>query len=208
MRVGILGREGHGKTTLAGMVVARLRDKQVDAHVFAFADPLKAICRLLAPRAPLERFYGTQRQKEASLEGFPTGWTGRLFMKKMGTEVGRSIYPNIWVDYARHAAGSVPEHAVVVFDDVRFPNEAAMLLEDNSGLLVAVDAATRVPVPPASHASEQPLWETMHEERASGVLRILDNNASLQELALEADALADEIMVRRLAQIHSKDGAR
>jgi hypothetical protein len=125
-----------GKSTLAGGLVSlgyrRLR----------FAGPLKAMLWAFLTQAgcPTEQ---TQRMLEGDLKEVPSpylqGQTPRRAMQTLGTEWGRlTIGPYLWVSAAISAAQKARDAGhPVVFDDVRFPNEAEAV-EQAGGIVVRV----------------------------------------------------------------------
>ena len=57
--------------------------------------------------------------------GFPEQATVRSMLQSLGTAWGReSVYPNIWVDAAYRMIHPYIGKKTIIFDDVRFPNEA------------------------------------------------------------------------------------
>jgi hypothetical protein len=61
----------------------------------------------------------------------------RLCLQTLGTEWGRSIAPDIWIDYTlrRIEQLQVPQQTVVI-SDVRFPNEAKRIQEEGTVIQV------------------------------------------------------------------------
>mgnify|MGYP003318206030 FL=1 len=68
-------------------------------------------------------------RKEDQLPGFPEGITARVMLQTLGTEWGRaSVDPDIWVKAAmREAEYFMHTDSKVIFDDVRFANEAVAI---------------------------------------------------------------------------------
>jgi hypothetical protein len=119
--IGICGPAGCGKSTAAGMLVARFGYAEV-----ALADPLyDAVSAMFGiPVAALK----DRTQKEQ-----PIPWIGhspRRLLQTLGTEWGRGIVgESIWVKTAmRRAFDALDAGAAgVVVPDVRFMNEAAAI---------------------------------------------------------------------------------
>lgn len=127
---------GSGKTTLAlglrGHGYVRCR----------FADPLKAMLSALLIHQGV-RPDDVQRMVDGDLKECPhhalAGRTPRHAMRCLGTEWGRNtMSPDIWVNAAMMAAAEhIEAGRRVVFDDMRFANEAAAI-KRAGGMLVRI----------------------------------------------------------------------
>lgn len=175
MIIALCGAAGAGKTTVAQHLVAtrgftRLR----------FADPIKDMLRAMGLH---------DAELDGGLKETPTpllcGHTPRHAMQTLGTEWGRDcVGAGLWVAVMaarleRLALELAPALPQVVVDDVRFPNELA-LLRDRGALVVRVD---RPDAPGAgSHASET------HAARLAVDL-VLPNTGSIDDLRRRAEAL-------------------
>lgn len=141
MIVGVSGKKGHGKDSVAGFLV-----EEFGFERRAFADKVKEIARVLFGLSH-EQVHGTQAEKE----GVDPRWgvSPRWILQLVGTEVGREgklgVFEPLGVSAATvaaafHTAGvrvgydltwveallhPVPPGRRVVIPDVRFPNEAA-----------------------------------------------------------------------------------
>lgn len=151
--IGLMGALGSGKTTVAKHIAAtrgylRLR----------MADPLKDM--LLALGLTRAQVDGDEKETPSPILG---GRTPRFAMQTIGTEWGRQIiHPDIWVNAMAHKIGHLgvlppadPRRPNgVVIDDIRFPNEVAMV-ERLGGLLAVIrrKSAESDPFKPA-HPSE------------------------------------------------------
>ena len=120
--LGLTGRAGAGKSTAAAHLVAH--------HGFVrrpFAALLKGMLRSLllgqgVPAAAVERMIdGDGKELPTRHLG---GQTPRRAMQLLGTEWGRGLAPDLWVDMW---AASIAGLDRVVADDVRFDNEAAAI---------------------------------------------------------------------------------
>jgi len=113
-----------GKTTVAEYLVG------MEYRCIPFAGPLKSMLRVflaqLGHGAKLDH-YTEGAGKEELLPDLRI--TPRQLMQTLGTEWGRTcVHPQIWTMCWEHRATDHLENGLnVVVDDVRFPNEAAMV---------------------------------------------------------------------------------
>lgn len=118
--IALTGRAGVGKSFAAE------RFMEFGYKRLKFAGPLKDMLRSLGL---------SERHIEGDLKFEPCallgGKTPRWAMQSLGTEWGRDlISPDLWVNaFKRNLAQLYPEHHSVVVDDLRFPNEAALIRE-------------------------------------------------------------------------------
>lgn len=127
--VGLHGKQGAGKSTIAHKAVELLIDDDIDAKVMSFAEPLYDMMSALLGQD------ARSLDKSAPM-GSLRGRTLRHALQTLGTEWGRDCMgAGIWlrVIQDRIHAG---EHQVVILDDVRFPNEAEFCR--NRGLVCEV----------------------------------------------------------------------
>ena len=135
--IGICGDIGSGKDTVANHLMA---EHGFDS--FSFANALKEWAFTLVGPLGVERrhiFGGSPETKQADnaelLHMLPSrpdadggAWTGRALLEYLGTEVGRSIHPDIWVRHMiayvqRNQGRPIDTELRLVIPDVRFPNE-------------------------------------------------------------------------------------
>lgn len=174
MKIGITGLAGSGKSTVADHLVAE--------HGFtrmSFAAPLKAMLRTLDPllgntitgRSLIHPTRLSElTQTEAEIKVSPFGPEYRRLLQVLGTDCIRAVDEDFWV---RAALAQVTADRVV-FDDVRFPNEAAAM-----GLLWNV---RRPDLQTGTHASEQ------HAGRL-GEHHVIHNNGTPEQLRRFVDQL-------------------
>lgn len=122
--VGISGKVGSGKTTLARLLCKR--HPQFEQR--SFAEKLRQALSLLTG-VPAKKTRSVD-DKNLRLEAWDAT-VGQL-LQRLGTEVGRVLHPDAWVMALFADWG---EHAHWVIDDVRFPNEADAI-KARGGLLV------------------------------------------------------------------------
>ena len=147
MVIGLCGLAGAGKSTAARHLVER--------HGFVrrpFAALLKGMLRYLlhAQGVPAGE---VDRMVDGDLKEVPTrhlgGQTPRRAMQTLGTEWGRALAPDLWVEMW---AASIVGLERVVADDVRFDNEVAAV-RALGGIVVEVRRPGIAPLAGA-HASE------------------------------------------------------
>jgi len=134
--IGITGRAGVGKDTLAGFL---------GYPTDAFAATLKLMMSAAGLPEP-----ATRREKEHAIEGLGFSW--RRAAQRLGTEWGRSLNPNLWLLLLERRCRA-SNQKVIVITDVRFENEAAFIREH--GVLCFLEGReTTVRGPDGKHPSE------------------------------------------------------
>lgn len=130
--IGLAGAAGSGKSTVAQRIV-----EGWGGDVRPFAEPLKAMLKTFL------RYQGVDAEtcvrmvsgdlKEVATE-YLGGRTPREAMQTLGTEWGRGLHPDLWVDAWRRRIDKDAEESehnnedyILVADDVRFPNEVAAI---------------------------------------------------------------------------------
>ena len=151
--IGLTGLAGTGKDSAAQYLCQEYGFVQA-----AFADPIRSMVLQLLEEAGIDHAWVTERRlKEEPIPGL--GVSARALMQTLGTEVGRTLSPNLWIRHLALRLGlddlprSTPVHDRIVISDVRFPNEAAWLLANMRGRLVRLHRSSAPGV--RLHASEQ-----------------------------------------------------
>jgi hypothetical protein len=201
--IGIAGLAGSGKDTVA--------DTLVREHGFcriALADPMKRFCQQMFGFTVAQLF-----GESANRNAVDPRWdvSPRTVLQQLGTEWGRAMHPDLWIEKALATAervlvcgdgyaqdvGLIPagwpdvEPIGVVIPDVRFENEAAAIREAGGEVWAVRRPGAGLQGEAALHASENGL-EGLSFDRA------IDNVLGLPELRLHvADALADFYAKRR-----------
>lgn len=133
MIIGLTGYAASGKSTVANYLVEKHGFERV-----SFAGPLKKMLRTLNPILSVtDNEGGDEYGLTRAGEIFELGWTEnavkedpemgpeyRRLLQVLGTDCIRAVDPEFWVNAAMTPL--VPG-AKYVFDDVRFPNEAAVI---------------------------------------------------------------------------------
>lgn len=149
MLIGLAGPMGAGKSSIA----AHLHLEHGWHPPVAFADPLKdGICSMFGiTREQLEQI---KRAEGDLVSGVPM----RRALQTLGTEWGRSLSGDIWVEAMRKRINRLmlwQELPGIVIDDVRFENEAAFIRSHHGIVIHVRNGEARFPR--NSHVSEKPL---------------------------------------------------
>lgn len=125
MIIGLCGRAGSGKDTLAKVVCESKSIVEVTFGAISFAQPMKKFCEEVFDFS-YEQLYGPSERRNAGDERYvrPDGTllSPREALQTLGTEWGRACYPNVWVDLGIRRAQKWPADHVFI-TDCRFANE-------------------------------------------------------------------------------------
>lgn len=174
--LGIAGPAGSGKDTVARMVIELVPA----ARLVALADPMKDFCREVFGWDEGRLRGPSERRAEAD----PDGLTARVALQRLGTEWGRALREDVWVDYALRR---LEPCRLTVVTDVRFPNEARRIVEaGGSVLLVTGRAGAGVP----AHESEAH-WSD--PELLRYCTYRVDNSGSLERTRKQVERIIREV---------------
>ena len=167
--IGLAGRKQSGKTTAA---------KHLEKSGFerlSFAGPIrKMLSALLDDCGYTQDDLVSMLGADKELSIAPFAQSPRYLLQTLGTEWGRDcVNPDLWVLVARQKI-LLSESDYIVFDDVRFENEAAMI-RSLGGLIIHID---RGDVVHDAHASEAGIQD--HESDC-----FVDNDNSLDDFLLD-----------------------
>jgi hypothetical protein len=177
--VGITGTAGSGKTT-----AARIMCDRYDFSRVRIAEPIKRMARALGL---------THDQVDGPLKDIPLdelcGKTPRYVMQTLGTEWGRRMVgEDIWVRVAEKEIRRLMSNGVsVVVDDVRFPDEAAMI-KKLGGAVVRIE--NPVITQSTAHESERHIFNIE-------VDYVIVNGGSINDLGLSVDGVLSSLFTRR-----------
>lgn len=120
--IGLAGPKGVGKSTFANQLMFEYYKDGLDSvvHVMSFATPLKRMLECIVTKEFI------QDNKEAIIPHI--GVSARHCLQTLGTEWGRKINPDIWINIAKHRIEE-SDCQIFIIDDVRFDNEARMILD-------------------------------------------------------------------------------
>lgn len=115
----------------AGKSSARNAFDRRSVFGISFAEPVRALVY-----KALNPFLPNTYNKDESLEGLPVPVSFRDFMIAFG-QAGRSVWPDIWIERARERINLFrrSHYVQAIIDDLRFPNEYAMLREEGAKIV-------------------------------------------------------------------------
>jgi hypothetical protein len=93
MLVGIIGHSGSGKDTVADYLVSKYKFVKI-----SLADPLKRICKEVFDFSDTQLWGPSQERNKP--DSRYKGLTPRKALQLLGTEWGRSVYEDVWIDYS------------------------------------------------------------------------------------------------------------
>lgn len=177
--IGLSAKLGCGKTTLADNILARLDTMGKQAVRMAFGDPLKRECSSYFG-FPLEWCYSQEGKMRLVAREALDNFTVREALQWYGTDFRRAQDPLYWIKAMRKELVLLAEAGVqvVVVDDVRFPDEAQVCLDNGYCFRVEPFEGWK-PGPHAEHASETALdgydkfTEVYHPGFGLGELRLV-----------------------------------
>lgn len=174
MIIGLTGKKGSGKSTVAGMLC-----EKYDYRIMSFATPIKDM--LMAMGLTEDEIYNVDL-KEKTIERF--GKSPREMLQLLGTEFGRNlIADDVWV---RTLEAKIESADRIVIDDVRFVNEAEMI-RSKGGKIIRVTRMGQELGMVDTHVSEAgiPLEFIDHE--------IKNVSCYTTDLELAADRVMEEL---------------
>lgn len=130
--IGVSGKLGSGKDYIVNnLIIPILQERNIRHLQFNFADQLK-INVMTKNNIEYDDVY--ERKTEFS----------RQLLQKEGTEIGRNINKNVWIDYFENWVKVLGNRGIqsFVISDVRFKNEFEYI-KHNCGLLIKVVSKQR-----------------------------------------------------------------
>lgn len=178
--IGLTGKFKSGKTTVAKNLVVELAAMGHTVKILSFAAPLKAMADVLLRSfgMPEEALTSLSINKFKQLDSIDLDVSYRYLLQTLGTDWGRRLIDeDIWIK-AASATISALDDDIIIFDDVRFPNE----LEWISGLNGMVFKLLRT-------TEQERLLESNHASEAANdnlnVDETIDNNGRVSETCKE-----------------------
>lgn len=203
--LGLLGRAGSGKTTVAKHLVSTY-----DAKVCPLAGPLKEVARRVMGFAP-EQLYGSQEQKEAVDPRY--GFSAREFLQRLGTEGLREVYGEdvhfrACVEAIRRHDEEATCDRLYVIDDVRFLSEVYALVDVEAPWHAKVLRLVCTDAPATGGHSSEEEWVRVPEDAATTITNSRAQGPEHLIAEVEA-ALADvRVFARVLAEGRRRSVAR
>lgn len=168
--IGLSGKIGAGKTTLARAFAARAPGRLV----YSFAEPLKRVVASLYG-ATAEQLFGGEKNSPSP---YP-GWTWRQIVQHVGM-MHRDVDPLVWIRRTFGAIAAFGDH-VAIIDDVRFVNEADAI-RSRGGVVVRLDRVGVVD----QHVSETDLDDYAFDWTLPADASVGDGMALLAQIVTEA----------------------
>jgi len=190
MLIGLAGPMGVGKSSVA----AHLHLERGWHTPIAFADPLKdGLCSMFGmTRAQLEQV----KRMDGELVN---GVSIRKAMQTLGTEWGRALHGDIWVEAMRKRVNQLmlwQELPGIVIDDVRFENEAAFI-RANHGIVIHVH--NDAPRLADGHVSERSLNIADNDLTLANVGTTNDLFRSVDKLMARVSGFSQAYMARKVS---------
>ena len=191
MIIAFAGRAGSGKSTSCNYMSDGFEATANGARIINFADPLKHAAGMAWG------FSHAQLHGHLKEEIDPRyGVTPRKVMQHLGTEHGRHLCEDLWLQRMSQTIKMVPPFKHILIGDLRFPNEFDMLEELGATLVWLDRGSKRLPDGVAKplvrqmmdamgggfvkeHVSETALLQHVNNERFDFVLQ---NHGSLEQL--------------------------
>jgi len=168
--IGFAGPKFCGKTTSAESI-------KNNPAILSFAAPMKK-CLMDLFEFTNEQMY-TYEGKEAIDPRY--GVSPRTVMQQFGTEFVRKTVPDLWCILMRKAIEGCAIYKIVVIDDIRFENEAA-LIRDMGGTVVHIRGRGE----PGEHESEKQI-DVWNRDI------ILNNCGSLEKLQFDVNKIVGRL---------------
>lgn len=196
-KIAICGKANSGKNTVSKFIIKELRDKfkndkALNCKYIAFADPIKAMIRVMFPTLPEKYITGSSKYRASIIPGAFTKSGKPLTVRQLhidlGTEIGRAYKETIWLEAFDCAFEKANQKDVVIVTDVRFKNEFDHLkkLGFYQIRLLRDDLAE---VASKSNHSSEVEQDTIRDEEFDFVL---NNNKTLKDLKTEVAKIVNQ----------------
>lgn len=170
--VGLTGPAGVGKDTVAGCF------RVAGYEHYAFAKPLKQALQILGMQEP-----ETREAKEINYPG--KTYSYRTAAQSLGTEWGRSLSPDFWIELAKQKYAESDNPRWVV-SDVRFEEEANWIRSAGGLIIHVIGRQTTVSGKNATHLSERGILKQNED-------LIFDNSGSIYQCSATAGHIIKQL---------------
>ncbi len=189
------------------------------AQANLLTDPVDRVLRRLFA-SPSRALASLQHLCAQVLEPYGPQITARVVLQQMGTEWGRALYEDVWVDEVLRVVAALdeghdynPMHGVqlrelssvkrlepaipgVVITDVRFQNEVRTVQHYKSGGRVwTINAERRLPPQVLDEHASEPAYAAT----ATWANTIIDNNGPVEALRPEVERAARALQIQKVA---------
>jgi hypothetical protein len=169
MIIGLIGKKQVGKDTVADYLI-----RNHGFIKYAYADPLKAACKILFLLSD-EQLHNNKLKETVDPRW---GMTPRQIFQLVGTDLFRKhVDSEFWVRHFEMWVRQQPRDTNIVISDVRFQNEAN-IIKKNSGMLIHLRRSNNYV---DTHSSEQ--------QDIRGADYTIDNNSSPETLYKQIEKL-------------------
>lgn len=193
IKIAISGKAGTGKSTFTDLLIKKYIEicKNQNYKSVAFADPLKEIAKTMAPDITDNCLYGPSEFRNTIIKSLSAHKeiTVRELLNKIGTDFGRSLNPNIWIDvfnenFLRFQKQYEKEQSLLIVSDVRYENEMKYVM-DNDFYTIKIERTTNYNI---NHSSE-----TEQESFTTYFDRKINNNKNLEYLENQANFIINSL---------------
>ena len=149
--IGLGGLAKCGKTTVGAEVMARIKRDGARPPTMrgSFSARMKQVTAVMVDQ---ESSLNDQDDKQAQLYG-GSDWTVRDFLLAFGTGLVREqIGSDFWVDIVAKQMTELTEPTILVFDDMRFPNEVGLIKPLGVAIIIERPGVEKTFI----HSSENP----------------------------------------------------
>jgi energy-coupling factor transporter ATP-binding protein EcfA2 len=189
--IGICGRAGAGKDTVARILTGALREHNGGRHRVVrrgLADPVKEVCRAVFGFSESQLYGPSAKRNEPDPRW--DGLTPRSALQLCGTEFGRAFHPDTWIRKLLTDCNGYGARTIVFVPDVRFDNEAAAIAA-KGGFVIEVRRPGEIDETIAAHASEAGV-------SAALIAHTVENDGTIEALKVKLGAELVPIVCERL----------
>jgi hypothetical protein len=183
--IAFAGRKQSGKTTGCECIANYINNNlpHLSHKIYSFADPLKQDICINILGLSYEECYGSDDDKNniTHLKWNDKQLTARDAMQIIGTEIFRSMYPNVWVNALINKIQR-ENVDVALISDCRFPNEVS-IVKDNNGCVIRLTLDPFNSMHPSEKALDQSEydWNNFDFVLNNNYLSIVEKNINIIE---------------------------